>query len=168
MASSRQILPPESGTMVIGSGDPRGLTRIPHANTDPDPCLGALGSIALETEHCPGVNGWANVRMGTHVRGCSDSRKPPQRISFYGPKHASPWTGEDPDPEIINLDGKSFTPSAICGLARKFADPMPRFIYDVLHELGYAEGDLSHAAGARFLMDLIERRKALYRWAHQS
>jgi hypothetical protein len=50
----------------------------------------------------------------------------------------------------------------------KFADPMPQFIYDVLRELGYAEGDLSHAAGARFLMDLIERRKALYRWAHQS
>ena len=72
------------------------------------------------------------------------------------------------NPEIISLDGKSFTPSAICGLARKFADPMPRFIYDVLHELGYAEGDLSHGAGARFLMDLIERRKALYRWAHQS
>jgi hypothetical protein len=47
----------------------------------------------------------------------------------------------------------------------KFADPMPRFIHDALRELGYAEGDLSHAAGARFLMDLIERRKALCRWA---
>jgi hypothetical protein len=34
-------------------------------------------------------------------------------------------------------------------------------------ELGYAEGDLSHAAGARFLMELIERRKALNQWAHQ-
>jgi hypothetical protein len=42
---------------------------------------------------------------------------------------------------------------------------MPRFIYDVLRELGYPEGDLSYAAGARFVMDLIERRKALYRWA---
>jgi|SRR5580700_4957614 hypothetical protein len=62
------------------------------------------------------------------------------------PRH---WTGEDPDPEIISLDGKSFTPSAICGLVTKFADPMPQFIYDVLRELGYAEGDLSHAAGAR-------------------
>jgi hypothetical protein len=80
------------------------------------------------------------------------------------PRH---WTGEDPDPEIISLDRKSFTPSAICDLVTKFADPMPRFIYDVLRELGYAEGDLSHAAGARFLMDLIERRKALNRWAHQ-
>jgi hypothetical protein len=80
------------------------------------------------------------------------------------PRH---WTGEDPDPEIISLDRKSFTPSAICGLVTKFADPMPRFIYDVLRELGYPEGDLSHAAGARFLMGLIENRKALHRWARQ-
>src|ERR1700746_601187 len=78
------------------------------------------------------------------------------------------WTSEDPDPEIISLDGKSFTSSAICDLVTKFPDPMPRFIYDVLRELGYAEGDLSHAAGARFLMDLIERRKALNRWVRQS
>jgi hypothetical protein len=49
----------------------------------------------------------------------------------------------------------------------KFADPMPRFIYDVLRELGYSEGDLSHAAGARFLISLIENRKALYRRARQ-
>ena len=44
---------------------------------------------------------------------------------------------------------------------------MPRYIYDVLLELGYAEGDLSHAGGARFLMGLIESRKALYRWVRQ-
>jgi hypothetical protein len=80
------------------------------------------------------------------------------------PRH---WSGEDPDPEIISLDLKPFTPSAICGLVTKFADPMPRFIYDVLRELGYPEGDLSHAAGARFLMGLIENRKALHRWARQ-
>jgi hypothetical protein len=44
---------------------------------------------------------------------------------------------------------------------------MPRYIYDILRELGYPEADLSHAAGARFLLELIERRKALYRWARQ-
>ena len=77
------------------------------------------------------------------------------------------WSGEDPDLEIISLDRKPFTPSAICGLVTQFADPMPRYIYDVLRELGYPEEDLSHAAGARFLMGLIERRKALYHWARQ-
>jgi hypothetical protein len=77
------------------------------------------------------------------------------------------WSGEDPDPEIISLDRKSLTPSAICGLVTKFADPMPRYIYDILRELGYPEADLSHAAGAQFLLELIERRKALYRWARQ-
>jgi hypothetical protein len=80
------------------------------------------------------------------------------------PRH---WSGGDPDPEVISLDRKSFTPSAICGLVTNFAEPMPRYIYDILRELGYPEADLSHAAGARFLMDLIERRKALYRWARQ-
>jgi hypothetical protein len=80
------------------------------------------------------------------------------------PRH---WSGGDPDLEVISLDRKPFTPSAICGLVTKFADPMPRFIYDVLRELGYPEGDLSYAAGALFVMDLIERRKALYRWARQ-
>jgi hypothetical protein len=56
----------KSGTMVIGCGDPKRF--YPHfpANTDPvDPCIGALGSIPLGTESCPGVNGCANVRMGT-------------------------------------------------------------------------------------------------------
>ena len=53
------------------------------------------------------------------------------------PRH---WTSEDPDPEIITLDRKSFTPSAICGLVTKFADPMPRYIYDVLLELATREG----------------------------
>jgi hypothetical protein len=72
------------------------------------------------------------------------------------------WSGEDPDAEIISLDRKPFTPSVICGLVTKFADPMPRYIYDVLLELGYAEGDLSHGAGARFLMDLINERKVRY------
>jgi hypothetical protein len=75
------------------------------------------------------------------------------------PRH---WSGEDPDAEIISLDRKPFTPSVICGLVTKFADPMPRYIYDVLLELGYAEGDLSHAAGARFLIDLINERKVRY------
>jgi hypothetical protein len=55
------------------------------------------------------------------------------------PRH---WSGGDPDAEIISLDRKLFTPSVICGLLAKFADPMPRYIYDVLRELGYAEGDL--------------------------
>ena len=78
------------------------------------------------------------------------------------------WSGEDPDLEIISLDRKPFKPSAICGLVMQFTDPMPRHIYDVLRELGYPEKeDLSHAAGARFLMGLIERRKALYRWVRQ-
>jgi hypothetical protein len=80
------------------------------------------------------------------------------------PRH---WSGEDPDPEIISLDLKPFTPSAICGLVTKFADPMPQYIYDVLRELGYAEADLSYAAGARFVISLIENRKALYRWVRQ-
>jgi hypothetical protein len=44
---------------------------------------------------------------------------------------------------------------------------MPQFIYDVLRELGYAEADLSYAAGARFVIELIENRKALYRWVRQ-
>jgi hypothetical protein len=73
------------------------------------------------------------------------------------PRH---WNGEDPDSEIISLDRKPFRPSVICGLVGKFADPMPRFIYDVLRELGYPEGDLSYAAGARFVMDVIERAPA--------
>ena len=77
------------------------------------------------------------------------------------------WSGGDPGLEIISLDRKPFAPSAICGLVTQFTDPMPRYIYDILRELGYPEGDLSYAAGARFLMGLIERRKALYRWARQ-
>ena len=44
---------------------------------------------------------------------------------------------------------------------------MPQFIYDVLRELGYAEPDLSYAAGARFVIDLIKNRKALYRRVRQ-
>jgi hypothetical protein len=91
------------------------------------------------------------------------------RNAFYfailnTPRH---WSDEDPDAEVISLDRKPFTASAICGLVTKFADPMPRFIYDALRELGYAEEDLSHAAGARFLISLIENRKALYRWVRQ-
>jgi hypothetical protein len=58
-------------------------------------------------------------------------------------------------------------PSAICGFATKFADPMPRYIYDVLRELGYAEGEFSYAGGARFVIGLIEKRKRLYRWLRQ-
>ena len=86
------------------------------------------------------------------------------RDAFYfavlnTPRH---WTGANPDPEVVSLDRKLFTPSAICELVTKFADPMPRYIYDVLRELGYAEGDLSHAAGARFLIDLINERKVRY------
>jgi hypothetical protein len=91
------------------------------------------------------------------------------RDAFYfavlnTPRH---WSGEDPDPEFISLDRKPFTASAICGLVTKFANPMPRYIYNVLRELGYAEGDLSYAAGARFVISLIENRKALYRWVRQ-
>jgi hypothetical protein len=91
------------------------------------------------------------------------------RNAFYfailnTPRH---WSDEDPDAEVISLDRKPFTASAICGLVTKFADPMPRFIYDALRELGYAEEDLSHAAGARFPISLIENRKALYRWVRQ-
>ena len=80
------------------------------------------------------------------------------------PRH---WTGDDPDPEVISLDRKLFPPSAICGFVTKFADPMPRYIYDVLRELGYAEGDLSYAGGAQFVIGLIENRKRLYRWLRQ-
>ena len=68
---------------------------------------------------------------------------------------AKGWHHRRHDAEIISLDKSPFTPSVICGLVTKFADPMPRYIYDVLLELGYAEGDLSHGADARFLMDLI-------------
>jgi hypothetical protein len=80
------------------------------------------------------------------------------------PRH---WSGGDPDPEVISLDRKPFTPSAICGLVTRFTDPMPRFIYDVLRELGYPEGDLSYAAGARFVIALIENRKRLQQWVRQ-
>jgi hypothetical protein len=80
------------------------------------------------------------------------------------PRH---WSGDDPDPEVISLDRKPFPPSAICSFVTKFADPMPRYIYDVLRELGYAEGDLSYAAGARFVIGLIDNRKALYRGLRQ-
>src|ERR1700745_3260887 len=50
----------KSGTLVSGCADPKRF--YPHfpANTDPvDPCIGALGSIPLGTESCPGVNGCA-------------------------------------------------------------------------------------------------------------
>ena len=80
------------------------------------------------------------------------------------PRH---WTSEDPDPEIISLDRKPFTPSVICGLVTKFADPMPRYITDALRELGHTEADLSYAAGAHFVIGLIENRKRLQQWMRQ-
>jgi hypothetical protein len=91
------------------------------------------------------------------------------RDAFYfavlnTPRH---WTGANPDPEVVSLDRKLFTPSAICELVTKFADPMPRYIHDALRELGYTEGDLSYAAGARFVIGLIENRKKLQQWVRQ-
>jgi hypothetical protein len=80
------------------------------------------------------------------------------------PRH---WTGGDPDPEVVSFDKKLFTPSAICELATKFADPMPRYIHDALRELGYTEADPSFAAGARFVIALIENRKRLQQWVCQ-
>jgi hypothetical protein len=70
------------------------------------------------------------------------------------------WNGEDPDAEFITLAGKPSTPSAVCGLVMNYDDLMPEYIYDVLRELGYADTDHSHGAGARFLMALINERKA--------
>ena len=80
------------------------------------------------------------------------------RIRSWRARSNAP-SGEEPDPDIISLDLKPFTPSAICGFVAKFADPMPRYICDVLRELGYAEGDLCYAAGARFVIGLIENRQ---------
>jgi hypothetical protein len=72
------------------------------------------------------------------------------------------WNGEDPDTEFITLAGKPASPSAICGLVMNYDDLMPEYIYEVLGELGYADADHSHAAGARFLMALINERRAKY------
>jgi hypothetical protein len=80
------------------------------------------------------------------------------------PRH---WTGGDPDPEVVSFDRKLFTLSAICELVTKFADPMPRYIHDALRELGYKEADLSYAAGAHFVIGLIENRKRLQQWMRQ-
>jgi hypothetical protein len=44
---------------------------------------------------------------------------------------------------------------------------MPRYIHDALYELGYAEGDLSYTAGARFVIAPIENRKALQQWVRR-
>jgi hypothetical protein len=73
------------------------------------------------------------------------------------------WNGEDPDAEFITLAGKPSTPSAVCALVMNYDDLMPEYIYEVLRELGYADPDHSHGAGARFLMALINERKAKYR-----
>jgi hypothetical protein len=81
------------------------------------------------------------------------------------PRHWSP--GEDPDPEVVSLDRKLFTPGAICELVTNFADPMPRYIHDALRDLGYTEADLSYAAGAHFVIGLIENRKRLQQWVDQ-
>ena len=54
---------------------------------------------------------------------------------------------------------KPSTPSAVCGLVMNYDDLMPEYIYEVLRELGYADADHSHAAGARFLMSLINERR---------
>ena len=72
------------------------------------------------------------------------------------------WNGEDPDAEFITLAGKPASPSVICGLVMNYDDLMPEYIYEVLRELGYADPDHSHGAGARFLMALINERKAKY------
>ena len=80
------------------------------------------------------------------------------------PRH---WSGTEPDPEVVSLDRKLFTPSAICELVTKFADPMPRYITDALRELGHTEADLSYAAGAHFVIGLIENRKRLQQWMRQ-
>jgi hypothetical protein len=80
------------------------------------------------------------------------------------PRH---WTGGDPDPEVVSFDRKLFTPGAISELVTKFTDLMPRYIHDALRELGYAETDLSYAAGARFVIGLIENRKRLQQWVRQ-
>jgi hypothetical protein len=74
------------------------------------------------------------------------------------------WTGGDPDPEVVSFDRKLFTPGAISEFVTKFADLMPRYIHDALRDLGYAETDLSYAAGARFVIGLIENRKRLQQW----
>jgi hypothetical protein len=78
------------------------------------------------------------------------------------------WNGDDdPDAEFITFGGNPVTPSAICGFVMVYTDPMPGFIHEVLRELGYAGTDYSHVAGARFLMDLINERKANY-WSRPS
>jgi hypothetical protein len=82
--------------------------------------------------------GSANIAEAVMVEAVPESIPTNLRDAFHfavlcTPRH---WSGEDPDPEIISLDLKPFTPSAICGLVTKFADPMPQYIYDVLRELG--------------------------------
>jgi hypothetical protein len=49
-------------------------------------------------------------------------------------------------------------------LVTKFADPMPRY---ALRELGYTKGDMSYAAGAHFVIGLIENRRRLQQWMRQ-
>src|SRR5580704_479965 len=73
------------------------------------------------------------------------------------PRH---WTGGDPDPEVVSFDRKLFTPTAICELVTKFVDPMPRYIHVALRELDYTGADLSYAAGAHFVIGVIENQEA--------
>jgi hypothetical protein len=86
--------------------------------------------------------GSANIAEAVMVEAVPESIPTNLRDAFHFAVLSTPrhWSGEDPDPEIISLDLKPFTPSAICGLVTKYADPMPQYIYDVLRELGYAEG----------------------------
>jgi hypothetical protein len=52
-------------------------------------------------------------------------------------------------------------------LVTKFVDPMPRYIHVALRELDYTGADLSYAAGAHFVIGVIENRKRLQQWVRQ-
>lgn len=73
------------------------------------------------------------------------------------------WHGEnDPDRPDLSLDRRPAKPSEVCRFTMVFDDRMPDPIYDALCARGYFSKDHSFMAGARFLLGIIEQRKAEY------
>jgi hypothetical protein len=87
----------------------------------------------------------------------------------------SDWSAAFAEREV-SIDGKPYSMSAVCRLLSGFSDQLPENVFDELRFLmrahqveikGHLAKDRSYAMGAKYLLELIDARKAAYRRLEQ-
>jgi hypothetical protein len=91
------------------------------------------------------------------------------RDAFYGAVQLYPnWTPSDHGP-LVSVDGRRYTIGQVCNLTIGFSDPMPDNLFgNLMYFLNAGDRDLmedlakdgSYAGGARYILELMNRRAA--------